>query len=113
VTSWSPDGKKLAGDIIDAQRKTLGIATYSVATRKFKKLTDVGLWACWLSDSRRLLIEDRGRIFLLDTENGKQQEVFNVAPLFVGGMSISADNHSIYLGLMSWEANIWMLSLKN
>src|ERR1700680_4882366 len=41
VGSWSADGEHLAGQLADPGR---GIATYSLRSHQYEKLTDFGVW---------------------------------------------------------------------
>jgi Tol biopolymer transport system component len=108
--NWSPDGNALAGFLGSES----GIAVYSPASRKFRKLTEHGADPVWLSDSRRLLFLDRGRIHLLDSESGKTKELVSVMPEEIArrGFAVSPDDRRIYFSVSTTEADVWMAELE-
>jgi Tol biopolymer transport system component len=105
--NWSPDGRMLAG-FLDREN---GLAIYSPTTRNYRKLTDSGADPVWLSDSRRLLYLDRGKIYLLDTEQGRTREVVSVFPEEIArrGFDASPDDRQIYFSVSTTEADVWMV----
>jgi Tol biopolymer transport system component len=110
VSSWSPDGKWLAGGVRTGH--AAGIAIYNLASQQYRRLTDSGAVPVWLSDSRRLLYRDSGRIFLVDSGTGSTREVLSIsADSVLGQLTISHDNRWIYFSVYSSEADIWMLTL--
>jgi Tol biopolymer transport system component len=110
--SWSPDGRKLAGHLQSAgsASDTAGIVTYSVADRKYQRLTNAGSFPVWLSDSRRLLYAHGDKIVLTDTETGDVHEVLTTAPPVLFG--ISRDDRLLYFTRVQVEADIWLSTLK-
>ena len=67
----------------------------------------------WLSDSRRMLFQDRGRLYLLDSRSKKIREVLSVAPNeFGNGVTISRDDRQIYFSLVTTEADIWLMNFE-
>ncbi len=106
--SWSPDGRWLAG-VVEGS----GIFVYSLASRRYQKLTENGFVPVWMRDSRRLLYQNRGRIFMIDTVSRKTREV--LAP--PGGsvfqvLDLSPDERTLYLVREAVEGDIWMLTLR-
>lgn len=109
VNSWSPDGRQLAGDV---QRLggTAGIGVYSLESHGFKRVTQMGRNPWWLSDSRRLLFVDSGKLYLANSQSGRVHEVLSLDPrVAVMGVS-SRDDRWIYFALQSTEADIWQMS---
>jgi Tol biopolymer transport system component/tRNA A-37 threonylcarbamoyl transferase component Bud32 len=108
--NWSPDGHMLAG-FLDRDN---GVAIYSPASRGFRKLTEHGADPVWLSDSRRLLFLDKGKIHLLDTVSGTTRELVSVAPEEVArrGFAVSPDDSKIYFSLSTTEADVWMVEFQ-
>jgi Tol biopolymer transport system component/predicted Ser/Thr protein kinase len=104
--SWSPDGRMLAGFL----GRDSGVAVYSLASRSFRKLTGHGADPVWLSDSRRLLFLDGGKIYLLDSESGKTHELVSVLPEEIArrGFALSADDRHIFFSVSMTEADVWM-----
>jgi len=111
--SWSPDGRMLAGFLQERDGTLSGIAVYSFETDSYTKLTSFGLDPIWLSDSRRLLFNHQGRIYLVDAETKKTQEVLSIAPYEIGrrGFAVSRDDRKIYYSLATTEADLWLLRL--
>jgi Tol biopolymer transport system component len=113
--SWSPDGRKLAGNLSHAVGPVSGIAIYSLDSKQYEKLADFGSFPVWLSDSRRLLFQDRDRrkLYLIDTQSKKIHEVLSVAPHeFGNGVSLPRDDRLIYFSLLITEADIWLLTME-
>ena len=57
VTSWSPDGARLAFHTVTTFQGPRGIGMYSVKGGEVVRLRDEGAAPTWLADSRRLLYE--------------------------------------------------------
>jgi Tol biopolymer transport system component len=108
--NWSPDGNMLAG-FLDREG---GVAVYSPASRTFRKLTDYGADPVWLSDSRRLLFLDRGRIHLLDNESGRTRELVSVMPEEIArrGFAVSPDDRRIYFSVSTTKADVWIAEME-
>lgn len=108
--NWSPDGHMLAG-FLDRDN---GIAIYSPASRSFRKVTEHGADPAWLSDSRRLLFLDKGKIYLLDTASGNTRELVSVMPEDVArrGFAVSPDDLRIYFSVSTTEADVWMMEFQ-
>jgi len=113
--SWSPDGRKLAGNLSHAVGPVSGIAIYSLDSKQYEKLADFGSFPVWLSDSRRLLFQDsdRRKLYVIDTQSKKIHEVLSVAPHeFGNGVSLPRDDRLIYFSLLTTEADIWLMTLE-
>jgi Tol biopolymer transport system component/tRNA A-37 threonylcarbamoyl transferase component Bud32 len=108
--NWSPDGRMLAG-FLDRDN---GVAVYSPASRNFRKLTEYGADPVWLSDSRRLMFLDKGKIHLLDTASGSTGELVSVTPEEVArrGFAVSPDDLRIYFSVSTTEADVWMVEFQ-
>jgi Tol biopolymer transport system component len=109
--SWSRDGKKIAGYLINPDGSEAGIGVYILDSNRFEKLTDYGMDPAWLSDNRRLLFYNDGRIDLLDSTTKNTHTVLSPAPQSVAkrGFAISSDDRTIYFSQSSTEADIWLL----
>jgi hypothetical protein len=89
-----------------------GIVVYSFDSQQFERLTDFGSFPVWLSDNRRLLFQDQGRLYLIDSQSKKFHEVLSVAPNeFGNGVTFPKDDRLIYFSLLTTEADIWMMTL--
>ena len=109
--SWSPDGRKLAG-WINSPTENDGILIYTFETKNFERVTDFGSRPIWLHDSRRLLFRDAGKLFLVNSETKKTQEISLRSPLPVVEYGLTADNRTLYYTLATTEADIWLLNLE-
>lgn len=114
ASSWSADGRWLAGILHHPDERRLpGVVLYSLADRRYVRITDRGEWPTWLSDSRRLLYRDGGNFFLLDTESRRSRHVLAIPPgTEYNDLSISADDRILYLARETEQGDIWMLTLK-
>jgi eukaryotic-like serine/threonine-protein kinase len=111
VSSWSPDGRCLAGSMAAPGRQT-GIGVYCFDSGAYRQYTDFGWYPRWMSDSRRLMFSTAGEpgIYLLDTLSGKAREILSVAPNAVRVVAPAHDGRWIYFGLTIDEADVWMMS---
>jgi len=106
--SWSPDGRKLAGNPTPQ-----GILVYSLESQQYEKLADFGASPVWLNDSRRLLFRNQGKLYLIDSQSKKIHEVLSVAPHEFGiGVTLPQDDRVIYFSLVTTEADIWLMTLE-
>ena len=127
VSSWSPDGQALAGTLTRTDGATIpGIVVYRIGSQEYRRLTDFGNDAKWLSDSRRLLVGESstGRIHLVDSASGKSVPVLDRLRLRPGERSgsgigivrakfgISRDDRTIFFVRDHTEADIWRVELE-
>ena len=123
VTSWSPDGRFLAGYARGPGQHPRGVILYSLQSGTYRKLTERAGNPEWLADSRRLLFwrldttmarkgNLPGAFFLVDSQTGEVTEVFQPSP---GGATqydgLSADNRWLYYTHVTSGSDIWMLTL--
>jgi Tol biopolymer transport system component/predicted Ser/Thr protein kinase len=106
----SPDGKTLAGFL----NRDDGIVLYSLATREFRRVTRHGSDPVWLSDNRRLLFHDAGRLHIVDTQTGASKEVLSIEPEEIArrGFAVSPDDRHIYFSVSVTEADVWMVEME-
>ena len=112
VWSWSPDGRKLAGNHRKADGALDGIGIYSLESEKLARLTHFGAVPVWLWDSRRLLFQDRGKLYLVDSQTGKPREILSVAPHGIDTPTLSRDDRLMYFSVIVKEADIWLATLE-
>ena len=113
VWSWSPDGRKLVGELRKADATPYGLAIYSLESEKLEQLTRFGLRPVWLGDSRRLLFEAEGKLYLIDSQSGKPREILSVAPHGTEGpTTVSRDDRLMYFSVVVTEADIWLATLE-
>ncbi len=77
--------------------------------QKYERLTEVGASPRWLSDSRRLLFYDEGKIHLVDSQSRRTREILSAAPNEIQQWyALSRDDRLIVFGLVVVESDIWM-----
>jgi Tol biopolymer transport system component len=109
--SWSPDGRKIAGNKPEGG-SSAGIGIYSLDSRGVDWTTDRGARPVWLSDNRRLLFRDGDKIKLVDSQSRKVREILSVAPNSPVSLSVSRDDRRICFCVATAEADIWLMSLE-
>jgi len=113
ATSWSPDGRRLAGTRAPAG----GISVFSFDSRRYEDFTEFGFLPRWLSDGRRLVFftfatTSKSAMYLLDTRSRKVHEILSVTPNEIRVLAPSQDDRRIYFGVTVIEADVWLMSLK-
>jgi tricorn protease len=112
ATSWSPDGKYLAGSGYDGvQGRRLGLFAYSIEAQRYEMVSLFGLMPKWLVDNKSCVFVFEDRVFVTDIISRKPREIFSFAPDRITGLDISRDNRWIYISVDSTEADIWLLTL--
>jgi len=116
ASSWSADGRWLAGALYaQTPRKRMlpGVVLYSLASRRYLRLTDRGDSPTWLSDSRRLLYWDSGRLVFLDTATRASRQVLTTPPgSEYNDFCLSPDDRTLYLARNQEEGDVWLLTMK-
>jgi Tol biopolymer transport system component len=110
--SWSPDSKKLAGWSADRNGEGPGSYVYSLESRRFEKISDVGMRQYWLSDNRHLISVGGDSIFLLDSLTKSARRILEMPRREIRGASISADSRRIYFSVVTDESDIRLLTLE-
>jgi Tol biopolymer transport system component len=111
ASSWSHDGRRLAGYCRLADGTNAGIFLYNVDSREFTKLTEFGRNPEWLRDNRRILFFDsyKRKLYLIDSETRRVKEL--ESPRSLGFPTLSPDNQHIVAVQFESEADIWLLTL--
>jgi eukaryotic-like serine/threonine-protein kinase len=112
IWSWSPDGRRLAGQKHLADLSHAGLGIHEIGSQQIQWLTDFGEWPVWLRDSHRLLLSAHGKLFLIDSRTGKYHEVLSLPQQSLGSVGLAPDNHTIYFTLMATEADVWMITMR-
>jgi Tol biopolymer transport system component/predicted Ser/Thr protein kinase len=108
ATSWSPDGRWLAGSIAG------DVVVYSFQSGRYSRLTGHGSFPHWLHDSSRLLYLDEGKLFLLDARTREVQPVLEPpASSAFCWLSIGPADRFLSLVRGSDEGHVWMLTLSS
>jgi Tol biopolymer transport system component len=114
ASSWSADGRWLAGNLHQPDGQQVpGIVLYSLAGRRYVRLTDRGDSATWLSDRRHLLYWDRNDLLLLDTLGRAARQVLTTSPgSGYNDLCLSPDDRTLYLARNTEQGDIWLLTMK-
>ena len=113
VWSWSTDGLWLVGSMIRKDGRQLGMSIYSFALRKYERFLPSRLGGDWLRDSRRLLFEYQGKLYLIDRQSKRRREVLSVTPYEVRPQfRLSPDNRLIVFTLDIAESDIWLMKFE-
>jgi serine/threonine protein kinase len=111
--SWSPDGKYLAGTgYITNSIGIVNLLIYEIASGRYESFSEKGNTPRWLNDNRRLIFMQEDKLYLVDLQTKKPQEIYSFTPQSLSGLDISKDNRSIFVSTIDAEANIWMLSIQ-
>lgn len=107
VSSWSRDGRWLAGGI-DGR----GAAIYSLETGTYAAILDGGNRPAWLPDSRTILYTRDGKILAYDMRSRKTRVVLEPpGGSAYTGVDVSSDGRTLYLLRDAEEADIWLLTM--
>lgn len=109
--SWSPDGKWIAGQ---NGFTTLGILLYSVGSRTYERILDVGEWPVWLPDSRQLIYVMRGREYhLFDTRTGIDRLIYSSVRDTLGPPRFTRDGRVAFFSRRVTESDVWIARLSD
>ncbi len=116
VLRWSPDGKWLLGIAWRRDKVTeLRAFVYSVDTRTFRMspeaLRGPSAGARWLSDSRRIVMLDGNKLYVVDRDTLKGHEIHTFA-FPAAELALSNDDRAIYFVRTSDEADVWLAELQ-
>jgi eukaryotic-like serine/threonine-protein kinase len=106
MTSWSPDGTMLAGEL----RPGPGIATYSFTDRSFRRLTPSGARPIWLPGGQEILYGDGGRLRIVNVATGVIRDVSS--PAAAVAMSLSSDGKTLVFSDRKTQADVWVMTLE-
>jgi len=110
--SWSGDGRRIAGGEGRPDGSVSGIWIYSLDSGQYARLTDRGSEPVWLSDGRRLLFVQQNKLYVLDSQTKKAQELLSASPHSIGRATLAPDNRVIYMTFSSTESDIWLATLQ-
>ncbi len=109
---WSPDRRKLAGQI-GAVGSAKGIVIYTFASRSYERLTDFGEWPVWLPDSRRVLFVTGGKEFwVVDARTKEKHPIFRVTRDVLNPARLTGDGRAAFFALRVTAADIYLLTFE-
>ncbi|MDQ3282077.1 MAG: serine/threonine-protein kinase [Acidobacteriota bacterium] len=106
LTSWSPDGTMLAGEL----RNEPGVALYSFADRQYRRLTASGARPVWLPGGREILYGESGKLRIVNIDSGAIRDVSS--PLAVAAMSLSSDARTLVFSDRRTQSDVWMMNIE-
>jgi eukaryotic-like serine/threonine-protein kinase len=118
IDGWSPDGKKVVGQIFPYNADNGTINSYSLESGKFKKISE-GIKneprgnAVWLSDSRRVIYQEKPMLVIVDNDTGKSHPILTPQPGSVLDVpTLTKDDHTLFYQHEVNESNIWRMTMK-
>ena len=115
-TSWSRDGKRLAGVVVTGP--TAAVVVYTIASRTFDwvpgELARGPTWVLpvWLSDNQRLVVRRSNGVALVDARSGAGHLLMPITGTFISrSMSVSHDNRWITFTEAATEGDVWVATL--
>jgi Tol biopolymer transport system component len=110
VNAWSPDGTRLVGS---AEMSGADILMYTLASRSYERLADVGEWPVWLPDSQRVLFVAGGKgFYVLDTRTKAVKQIYSGSPDVIGPPRLTRDATAMFFSRRVTEADVWLATLK-
>jgi serine/threonine-protein kinase len=115
LSSWSPDGRFLAGYLTSTSLGLQGHAIYDLETHRARRLNgdSHGLTVAWLPGGRQVAyFTDAGRLVLQDVATLARHEVdvtLPAPPNFDGIIVAAPDGRTLYYGASEVQANIWLV----
>ena len=110
ANSWSSDGQRLGGMISYSDQ---GVVALSVASGRYERLTSLGRWPVWLSDSRHLLFVSAGSGFhVVDSVTREVLEVYTVRRDVLGPPRLTRDGSRVVYSRRTTESDIWLLTFE-
>ncbi|HXW08141.1 MAG TPA: protein kinase [Vicinamibacterales bacterium] len=110
-SSWSPDGRLLAGVETTTTESGGGILIYSPGSRTFEKLTAHGREPYWLNDRRLIFTSRPGSLAIVDRVSKELREIPARPGQSFVLQAIAQGGRQLYVLLGSKEADIWMATL--
>jgi Tol biopolymer transport system component/serine/threonine protein kinase len=124
ASSWSPDGKQLAGSgVLRADMSSApssgGVLVYSLESKKYMFLKNiipemrqsvVRDIIIWMNDGKRLLAINGGRIYIINVHANTSRLLYDSPGLY--WLSLSKDNRWIYVSHQADEGDVWLATLK-
>lgn len=110
VSSWSSDGRKLAGNWFIDRLSYLHV--YDFESKTYENLKLVAGRPIWLSDNRRLISEVDGQLHIVDTQTRKSHKILSADPYTIITICPTRDLRTLYYTLLKTEADVWLLNLE-
>jgi Tol biopolymer transport system component len=105
--SWSRDGNRIAGFLLQSRR----ITVYSVASQTYESFAETANAVAWLGDNRTLVFTTGRDLRVLDTATRATKVIWSSPTEFIGGPALAPDERAIYLFITNPQGDIVIASL--
>ncbi|MFL6292563.1 MAG: hypothetical protein ACJ759_16850, partial [Thermoanaerobaculia bacterium] len=114
-SSWSTDGRRLAGNMARVDGSVLeGIGLHLLGSSTYLRWTSRGFNPVWLHDGRRLLYIEAGKILAFDTQTNEARDILVPPPHSAYELvTTSPDDRSLFAVRAVDDGDIWLLALRN
>lgn len=115
ASSWSPDGKRLAGGASASLAQADAIVVYSFETAKYDVVFEIERTsfgrATWLPDGRHILFASGRKLFVGDVATGQKTEIYSDSRDELRGPTISPDGRAIFYERVVNDADLWLATV--
>jgi Tol biopolymer transport system component len=112
ASSWSPDGRWIAGTLRKEEFGGHGVVVYSLETKTYTSLTDVGMGPRWLPDSHRLLYRHRQEIHMVDRQSWESRKIYSILPDEIATLWVSRDGRELQIGRRVDNSDLWLMTME-
>jgi len=114
-SSWSADGRGLAGNLARLDGSTVeGIGLHLLGSSTYLRWTSRGTNPVWLHDGRRLLYIEAGKVLAFDTQTNEARDLLAPPPHSAYELvTTSPDDRSLFIVRAVDDGDIWLLTLRN
>jgi len=117
--SWSPNGERIAGQVLGIGRPTPSLALYEVRTKQYARVPGevrpgtMWLWPAWLTDGRRMIVRRPDGVAVVNADTGASRLLVPVGGDMIGhSVGVSRDNRWITYTETATEGDIWIATLR-
>jgi eukaryotic-like serine/threonine-protein kinase len=107
VRTWSPDGRKLVGQIAGAEKSVAKMIEYDLGSGQTREL-GAGNSPSWAPDSKHVLFSRNGGVWQIDVASLKEELLASMEPAILVGQRLSPDQKSIYVGATTIQSDLWI-----
>ncbi len=107
VRTWSPDGRKLVGQIAGAEKSVARMIEYDLGSGQTREL-GAGNSPSWAPDGKHILFNRTGNVWQVDVATLKEEHLATMEPAILVGQRFSPDQKSIYVSATTIESDLWV-----
>jgi Tol biopolymer transport system component len=109
---WSADGTRLTVTLVLPGVMQGGVWVLDERRGTFEQVTSAGGNAVWLSDEKRVIFQNRGKLFLANLGTKQIRDLLDVTPYEIErDFALSPDNRTIYFIKSVIEEDLWLMRL--